>query len=287
MIERIFVEEGIKKVRMDEYFRTELDRAGYGGMELKRTPLGTQITVKVEKPGMIIGKDGRRIKRITSDIVKRQELDNPQIDVQPIDVPELNAQLMANRLAKLIERGWHFRRAGRSTLQRIMDRGARGCEIRMTGKLKGPRGRMEKMVDGYIKHCGSLAEEIVDNGYAIAKKKAGVIGVKVRIVRPDAYVPDALRMELTAVAGKVEAGTPEVAEAAGVPAASKEPAAAEQEQEPTVTPNAETEPQSEAKKEKKRARAAGKKAATAAAPAEEVPPEVTEPAGADETGPEA
>ncbi|HDS44771.1 MAG TPA: 30S ribosomal protein S3 [Methanomicrobia archaeon] len=272
---------------MDEYFRTELDRAGYGGMELKRTPLGTQITVKVEKPGMIIGKDGRRIKRITSDIVKRQELDNPQIDVQPIDVPELNAQLMANRLAKLIERGWHFRRAGRSTLQRIMDRGARGCEIRMTGKLKGPRGRMEKMVDGYIKHCGSLAEEIVDNGYAIAKKKAGVIGVKVRIVRPDAYVPDALRMELTAVAGKVEAGTPEVAEAAGVPAASKEPAAAEQEQEPTVTPNAETEPQSEAKKEKKRARAAGKKAATAAAPAEEVPPEVTEPAGADETGPEA
>lgn len=196
MIERIFVEEGIKKVRMNEYFRTELERAGYGGMDIKRTPMGTQITVNVEKPGMIIGKDGRRIKRLTEDIVRRQELDNPQIDVQPIAVPELNAQLMANRLAKLIERGWHFRRAGRSTLQRIMDRGALGCEITMSGKLKGPRGRMEKMVSGYIKHCGSIAEEIVDKGYAIAHKKAGVIGVRVWIVRPDSGIPDTFRMNV-------------------------------------------------------------------------------------------
>ncbi len=194
MIEKIFVREGIKKVRMDEYFGKELDRAGYGGMDIKRTPMGTQITVSVEKPGMIIGKDGRRIKRLTDDINRRQELDNPQIDVQPIDVPDLSAPLMANRLAKLIERGWHFRRAGRSTLQRIMDKGALGCEIIMSGKLKGPRGRMEKMVDGYIKHCGAVAEEIVDRGYAIAKVKSGVIGVRVWIVKPDAKVPDALHI---------------------------------------------------------------------------------------------
>ncbi|NMX20920.1 30S ribosomal protein S3 [ANME-1 cluster archaeon GoMg4] len=181
---------------MNEYFRTELERAGYGGMDIKRTPMGTQITVNVEKPGMVIGKDGRKIKMLTNEIIRRQELDNPQIDVQPIGVPELNAQLMANRLAKLIERGWHFRRAGRSTLQRIMDRGALGCEIIMSGKLKGPRGRMEKMVNGYIKHCGSIAEEIVDKGYAIAKKKAGVIGVRVWIVKPDSMVPDAFRMNV-------------------------------------------------------------------------------------------
>ncbi len=194
MIEKIFVAEGIKKVRMNEYFSKELERAGYGGMEIKRTPMGTQITVHVEKPGMIIGKDGRRIKRLTDDVNRRQELDNPQIDVQPIAVPDLSAPLMANRLAKLIERGWHFRRAGRSTLQRIMDKGALGCEIIMSGKLKGPRGRMEKMIDGYIKHCGEVAEEIVDRGYAIAKTKSGVIGVRVWIVKPDAKRPDAFRI---------------------------------------------------------------------------------------------
>ncbi|MBK5190909.1 MAG: 30S ribosomal protein S3 [Methanosarcinales archaeon] len=189
---------------MDEYFRIELERAGYGGMDIKRTPMGTQITVKVEKPGMIIGKDGRRIKKLTDDVVRKQELDNPQIDVQPIGVPELNAQLMANRLAKLIERGWHFRRAGRSTLQRIMDRGALGCEIIMSGKLKGPRGRMEKMVSGYIKHCGSIADEIVDKGYSIAMKKAGVIGVRVWIVPPDSKMPDAFRMNVVNKEGEKE-----------------------------------------------------------------------------------
>lgn len=194
MIEKLFVREGIKKVRMDEYFGKELERAGYGGLDIKRTPMGTQITVNVEKPGMIIGKDGRRIKRLTDEISKRQELDNPQIDVQPIAVPDLSAPLMANRLAKLIERGWHFRRAGRSTLQRIMDKGALGCEITMSGKLKGPRGRMEKMVDGYIKHCGAVAEEIVNSGYAIAKTKSGVIGVRVWIVKPDAKRPDDFRI---------------------------------------------------------------------------------------------
>jgi small subunit ribosomal protein S3 len=194
VIEKIFVEEGIKKVRMNEYFGKELERAGYGGMDIKRTPMGTQITVNVEKPGMIIGKDGRKIKELTDDVNRRQELDNPQIDVQPIEVPDLSAPLMANRLAKLIERGWHFRRAGRSTLQRIMDKGALGCEIIMSGKLKGPRGRMEKMVDGYIKHCGEVAEEIVDRGYAIAKTKSGVIGVRVWIVKPDAKRPDAFRI---------------------------------------------------------------------------------------------
>jgi len=194
VIEKIFVKEGIKKVRVSEYFKKELERAGYGGMEIKRTPMGTQITVNVEKLGMIIGKDGRRIKRLTDEVNKRQEMDNPQIDVQPIDMPDLCASLMATRLAKLIERGWHFRRAGRSTLQRIMDRGALGCEIIMSGKLKGPRGRMEKMVDGYIKHCGAVAEEVVDHGYAIAKVKSGVIGVRVWIVKPDAKVPDTFRM---------------------------------------------------------------------------------------------
>ncbi len=196
MIEKIFVEEGIKKVRMDEYFQKELERAGYGGMDIKRTPMGTQITVHVEKPGMIIGKNGKRIKKLTDEITKKQELDNPQIDVQPIAAPELSAQLMSNRLAKLIERGWHFRRAGRSTLQRIMGAGALGCEITMSGKLRGPRGRVEKMVEGYIKHCGSVAEEIVDKGYSIAQKKTGVIGVMVWIVAPDANIPDSFRMKV-------------------------------------------------------------------------------------------
>ncbi|MHC1635913.1 MAG: 30S ribosomal protein S3 [Candidatus Methanospirareceae archaeon] len=195
MIEKVFVEEGIKKVRMDEYFKNEIGRAGYSGMDVKRTPMGTQITVYVEKPGMIIGREGKRIKKVTEEISERRDFDNPQIDVQPVKNPELSAPLMANKLARLIERGWHFRKAGRSMLQRIMDAGALGCEITISGKLTGARARMEKMVSGYIKHCGAVAEEIVEEGYAIAQKKPGVIGVKVRIIKPDAKIPDAFRID--------------------------------------------------------------------------------------------
>jgi len=190
VIERVFVNEGIRKVRLGEYFKKVMDRAGYGGMDVRRTPMGTQITVYVERPGLIIGRDGKRIRQITDELSSLKDLDNPQIDVQPVEVPELNAQLMASQLAKLIERGWHFRRVGRLMLRRIMDAGALGCEITISGKLTGPRARVEKIVEGYIKHCGGYVDEIVDEGFAIALRKAGVIGVKVRIVRPDVSVPD-------------------------------------------------------------------------------------------------
>jgi len=212
LIERTFVEEGLKKVKLNEYFAKELDRGGYGGMEIKRTPMGTQITVYVERPGMVIGKDGRTIRKITKEVVEAHDFDNPQIDVQQVEMPELNAQLMASKLAKLIERGWHFRRAGRSTLRRIMDAGALGCEITISGKLSGPRARTEKFVAGYIKHCGEPAQEMVDEGFAIAKKKAGVIGVKVRLIRPDAKIPDRFEVVKPEAGAGVEAEAEEVAE---------------------------------------------------------------------------
>jgi small subunit ribosomal protein S3 len=98
--------------------------------------------------------------------------------------------MMASRLANALERGWYFRKAGQSTLQRIMDSGAMGVEIVIAGKLTGPRKRTEKFVAGYIKHCGKPVEELVDVGYARAKKKLGIIGVKVRIMPPGALLPD-------------------------------------------------------------------------------------------------
>ena len=169
---------------IDEFFLQKLERAGYGGMDINRTPMGTQITIRAEKPGMIIGKGGKMIRKFTKDLDVRFKMDNPQIDVQEVRKPELNAQMMATRLANALERGWYFRKAGSSTLQRIMDSGAMGVEIIIAGKLTGPRKRTEKFIAGYIKHCGKPVEELVDVGYARAKKKLGIIGVKVRIMPP-------------------------------------------------------------------------------------------------------
>ncbi len=193
-IEKKFIEEGLRRSQMNEYFIRELERAGYGGMEINRTPLGTHITIYAEKPGMIIGKSGKTIRRVTRELDTLFKLDNPQLDVQEIEIPELNAQIMAQRLATALERGWYFRKAGQSTLQRIMDAGALGCEIILAGKLTGPRSRTEKFLAGYIKHCGKPAEELVDKGYAVAKRKLGIIGVKVLVVPPGIRLPDDIRL---------------------------------------------------------------------------------------------
>lgn len=199
-IEKKFVQEGFKKAMIDEFFLERLERAGYGGMEINRTPMGTQITIKAEKPGMIIGKSGKMIRKYTRDIDTRFHIDNPQIDVQEVKKPELNAQMMATRLANALERGWYFRKAGQSTLQRIMDAGAMGCEIIIAGKLTGARKRREKFIAGYIKHCGKPVQENVDVGYARAKKKLGIIGVKVRIMPPGVVLPDQIEINKVEVA---------------------------------------------------------------------------------------
>lgn len=196
-IERKFVNDGYVKASMDEYFAEQLSRAGYGGMELNRTPMGTQIIIYSEKPGMVIGKAGKVIRKLTRDVATKYNLENPQIDAQEVKKPELNAQMMASRLAASIERGWYFRKAGHNTLRAIMNAGALGCEVVISGKLTGARSRVEKFVDGYIKHSGNPVEHVVDEGFAVAIKKLGTLGCKVRIIQPGVVLPDSYRVKET------------------------------------------------------------------------------------------
>ncbi len=189
-VEKKFVEDGFTKALVHEYLSKELSRAGYGGMMMNRTPMGIQITVYAEKPGMVIGKGGKLIRKLTRNLDRNFRLDNPQIDVQDVGKAELNAQVVANRLASSLERGWYFRKAGQTTLRRVMESGALGCEIILSGKVTGPRSRVEKFLAGYVKHSGKPSQEIVDHGYAVAVKKLGTIGCQVRIVPPDAIPPD-------------------------------------------------------------------------------------------------
>jgi small subunit ribosomal protein S3 len=159
-------------------------------MEVAQTPMGTQIVLKAEKPGMVIGKGGKNIRKITDTLETEFDLDDPQVDVQEVDEPDLNARIVADRLANALERGWYFRKAGHTTIDRIMDAGALGAEIVLSGKVTGARSRVEKFNRGYIKHNGEPAEEIVDHGIGTAVMKLGTIGVQVKIIPPDAELPD-------------------------------------------------------------------------------------------------
>jgi ribosomal protein S3, eukaryotic/archaeal type len=188
--EQQFIENGLQRAQIDEYFQDELDRAGYGGMDIAKTPMGTQIVLKAEKPGMVIGKGGKNIRSITDTLTDEFGMDDPQVDVQEVDEPDLNARIVADRLANALERGWYFRKAGHTTIDRIMEAGALGAEIVLSGKVTGARSRVEKFNRGYIKHNGEPAQDVVDEGQGVAVMKLGAIGVTVKIIPPGATLPD-------------------------------------------------------------------------------------------------
>ncbi|MEA1930588.1 MAG: 30S ribosomal protein S3 [Euryarchaeota archaeon] len=188
--EHQFIENGLQRAQIDEFFGDELGRAGYGGMDIAKTPMGTQIVLKAEKPGMVIGKGGKNIRKITTELTERFGMEDPQIDVQEVEEPDLNARIVADRLANALERGWYFRKAGHTTIDRIMDAGALGAEIVLSGKVTGARSRVEKFNRGYIKHNGEPAQSVVDEGQGVAVMKLGTIGVTVKIIPPGATLPD-------------------------------------------------------------------------------------------------
>ena len=193
MDERKFVKENVNRLLMKEYLMKETAIAGFGGLEIQRTPLGTRIILEVERPGMVIGRKGAKIKELTDKLQQDFGVENPTIEVKESSNSYLNAQIMAQKLAMALERGWHFRRAGHSTLRRIMEAGANGAQIIISGKLTGDRARTEKFMDGTIKYNGKPVE-LVRVGYATAKTKPGIIGVTVKIMPPDVKLPDEINI---------------------------------------------------------------------------------------------
>ncbi len=177
-------------MQIDEYLRGQLDKAGYANIEIHKTPMGHRIIIHAVRLGMVIGKRGRNIRRLTEDLEHLFGLESPQLEVRIVSDPELNAKVMANRLIGQIQRGFHFRRAGYSLLRRIMANGARGCEIIVKGKLTSQRARSEAFREGFVAKCGEPAYEFVDVSVESTALKQGVIGVHVKIMKPDAILPD-------------------------------------------------------------------------------------------------
>jgi small subunit ribosomal protein S3 len=192
---RIIV-ENMRRVLLKEYLMNETRRAGFGGLDIQRTPMGTRVTLLAERPGLVIGRKGGAIKSLTEAVERQFKFDNPQIEVQEVAAPALNAQIMAEKLANALERGWHFRRAGHSTVRRIMEAGAKGCLVVIAGKLTGQRHRTEKFKAGHIKYCGEPRNLWMGRGFAAAKLKPGVIGVTVEIMDPRAKLPDEIEIKV-------------------------------------------------------------------------------------------
>jgi small subunit ribosomal protein S3 len=201
--ERKIVEEKIRRILLKEYLMEKTRRAGFGGLDIQRTPIGYRVTLITERPGLVIGRKGATIKELTRAVEAKFGFENPQIEVQEVGDSSLNPQIMAEKLASALERGWHFRRAGHSTVRRIMDAGAKGCLVTISGKVTGQRHRMEKFKAGHIKFCGEPKQLWMKDGFAVAKVKLGIIGAKVQIMDPNARLPD--EIEIVERVGEEEA----------------------------------------------------------------------------------
>ena len=188
------IKERVRRAQVHDYVQKKTTRAGFGGLSIQRTPLGTHVRIAAERPGLVIGRKGSDIQKLTEELERKFGYENLQVEAGEVNNFALNPLIMAAKVANALERGWNYRRAGNSMLQRIMDSGARGCQITIAGKLTGLRHRTEKFLSGHIKFCGETALELMDVGIAQAKLKPGTICVKVAMMRPDAKLPDEIEV---------------------------------------------------------------------------------------------
>ena len=184
------IKDNYNMMLLNDFLRQEIKEAGFHKVEISKTPSGTKITLYVTRPGIVIGRKGVGIKQLTEKVESDFGFKNPQISVEEIAKAELSPSVMCNRLASHIERGTAFRRATMWTLNQIMEAGAMGVQITISGKLRGDRSAFEKHTQGILPRAGNYAKDIVSEDVTYTKTQMGLIGIKIRIAMKEKIVPE-------------------------------------------------------------------------------------------------
>lgn len=191
MIEREFVTQRLREFQIKEFIANSLKRAGHSATKLQRTPLGEKVIIFASRPGLVVGRKGENINKLTKTLKKKFKLDNPQIEINEVDEPALDARVVAERIVNSLERfgTGEFKSIGHKSMGSVMGAGALGVEIIMSGKIPGARAKAWRFYQGYLKKCGDIAEG-VRKAQSTAHLKTGAIGIKVSIMPPDMKLPD-------------------------------------------------------------------------------------------------
>ena len=192
MIERKILSQKMKEFQIKEFIAKEFEKTGYSHTKIQRTPLGDKVTIYTSRPGLVVGRKGQNINRLTAVLKKRFNMENPQIEIGEIENPYFDAQSISEKIAYALEKFGpkHFKSVAYKTLQSIMDAGALGAEIIVSGKVPSSRAKTWRFMNGYLKKSGDIAVSKVVKGMAVAITKAGVIGIKVKIMPSTVDLPD-------------------------------------------------------------------------------------------------
>jgi small subunit ribosomal protein S3 len=178
-----------------EYIKKSIGKGKVSRVKIEYTPVGEKIIISTNAPGLVIGRGGEKIAELTRMLKKKFQLSNPHIDIDEIKEPEFDAQIMADEIALGLERFGpiKFKVLAYRALQKIMNAGALGVEIRLNGKLPGSRAKLWRFAQGYLKKAGDTAK-VVDRAQARAETKPGTVGIKVSILSPYAKLIDKIEI---------------------------------------------------------------------------------------------
>jgi small subunit ribosomal protein S3 len=197
MIERRFIDQKVKDYKVKDYINNRLGKQGYSRCEITKTPLGMKVIIYTSKPGLIVGRGGENIKSLTEVMRTKFKMQSPQIEVREVENPELDANIMAGRVAFQLTRFGvsRFKSIGYRTLQRIILAGATGAEILMAGKVPGKRSKTWRFYGGSLPKCGHISDTEVQIAIQSIKLKSGVVGITVKILPPGIRMPDDVQIK--------------------------------------------------------------------------------------------
>ncbi|MDP1694158.1 MAG: 30S ribosomal protein S3 [Candidatus Woesearchaeota archaeon] len=192
MIERKFIAQKLKEFQIQEYMASTLAKAGYSHTEIRRTPLGEKVIIYTTRPGLVVGKKGDNIKKLTAYLKKKFKMENPQIEIGDVENPAMDVNYIADRIAFNLERfgSKRFKSIGYKVLQDVIDAGALGAEVVLSGKIPSARARSWRFSAGYLKKSGEIHLCKVKKAIIGVNLKSGTIGIKVSIMTPDIELPD-------------------------------------------------------------------------------------------------
>lgn len=192
MIERKIVKDRFLEFEIDTFIRNNLKDVPIARITYEKVPQGERVTVYTTAPGLVIGREGSNIKRLTQQLREEFSLENPQVKIGEVDTMYLSAPIVAkvicNNLANFGPQ--KFKLTAFKAIQNIMNSGGMGCEIRITGKIPSARAKSWRFFKGYLKKTGYVSDFVIDSAVDSVTLKSGVVGVKVKIMQPNTPLPD-------------------------------------------------------------------------------------------------
>jgi len=183
---RKFVQDGVFYTELNEFLQIELGEDGYAGVEVRNTPMRTEIIIRATRTQNVLGEKGRRIRELASQVQKRFNFPDGNVELyaERVQNRALSAIAQAESLRFKLLGGLPVRRACYGVMRYVMENGAKGVEVVIAGKLRAARAKAMKFRDGYMIKTGDAVNHYVDYAVRHIQLKQGILGIRVKIQLP-------------------------------------------------------------------------------------------------------